>query len=136
MRPSEPDFAVWEYITITKDSRTGLVIALGGTREAASILQRNGFLDAPGPQSEYHRLPHGLPVEEERHKDTAASHALLGAGYSVHLDPALNTSARPTANARPPGAISPSSPGGPWTRAAAGRPPQSGPRSPNPMRAC
>ncbi|MEU9734479.1 hypothetical protein [Streptomyces sp. NPDC048002] len=90
MRPSEPDFAVWEYLTITKDSRTGLVIALGGTQEAAGILQRNGFLNAPGPQNEYHRLPHGLPMEEARHKATAALHALLSAGYNVHLDPALN----------------------------------------------
>ncbi|MEU6230944.1 hypothetical protein [Streptomyces sp. NPDC047042] len=57
MRQSEPDFAVLEYITITKDSRTGLVIALGGTQEAAGILQRNGFLHAPGPRGEYHRLP-------------------------------------------------------------------------------
>ncbi|MFF4256611.1 hypothetical protein ACFY1L_36040 [Streptomyces sp. NPDC001663] len=90
MTPGEPDFAVREYITITKDSRTGLVIALGGTQEAAGILQRNGFLDAPGPRGEYHRLPHHLSIEEERGKATAASHALLGAGYSVHLDPALN----------------------------------------------
>lgn len=50
MRPSEPDFAVLEYITIAKDSRTVLVIALGGT-QAASILQRNGFLDAPVPRA-------------------------------------------------------------------------------------
>lgn len=49
MRPSEPDFAVLEYITIAKDSRTGLVIALGGTQEAAGIPQRNGFLDARSP---------------------------------------------------------------------------------------
>ncbi|MFG2800458.1 hypothetical protein [Streptomyces pseudovenezuelae] len=91
MRQGEPDFAVWEYITITKDSRTGLVIALGGTREAAGILQRNGFLNAPGPRGEYHRLPLGLPAEDERHRATAASHALLAAGYSVHLAPALNT---------------------------------------------
>ncbi|WP_019070557.1 hypothetical protein [Streptomyces hokutonensis] len=40
MRQSEPDFSVLEYITITKDLRTGLVLALGGTREAAGILQR------------------------------------------------------------------------------------------------
>ncbi|MCZ0997553.1 hypothetical protein O1M63_04430 [Streptomyces mirabilis] len=91
MKPSKPDFAVWEYLTITKDSRTGLVIALGGAQEAAGILQRNGFLDTPGPRGEYHRLPLGLPVEEERRKATAASHALLAAGYSVHLDPALNS---------------------------------------------
>ncbi|MCW8379791.1 hypothetical protein [Streptomyces justiciae] len=90
MTPGEPDFAVLEYITITKDSRTGLTVALGGTQEAAGILQRNGFLDAPGPRGEYHRLPHHLSIEEERGKATAASHALLGAGYSVHLDPALN----------------------------------------------
>ncbi|WP_329295665.1 hypothetical protein [Streptomyces pseudovenezuelae] len=90
MKQTEPDFMVLEYVTITKDSRTGLVIALGGTQEAAGILQRNGFLDAPGPRGEYHRLPHHLSIEEERRKATAASHSLLGAGYSVHLDPALN----------------------------------------------
>ncbi|KUO04613.1 hypothetical protein [Streptomyces caeruleatus] len=90
MRKGEPDFAVWEYITITKDSHTKLVIALGGTQEAAGILQRNGFLNTPGPRSEYHQLPHGLPAKEESHRATAASHTLLAAGYSVHLDPALN----------------------------------------------
>ncbi|MEU6227502.1 hypothetical protein [Streptomyces sp. NPDC047042] len=90
MRQGEPDFAVLEYLTITKDSRTGLVIALGGTWEAAGILQRNGFLDAPGPRGAYHRLPHGLPAEEERRKATAASRTLLAVGYSVHLAPDLN----------------------------------------------
>jgi hypothetical protein len=35
MRHSEPEFAVWEHVTITKDPRTGLVIALGGTEQAS-----------------------------------------------------------------------------------------------------
>ncbi|MFF7981781.1 hypothetical protein ACFZDK_22085 [Streptomyces sp. NPDC007901] len=87
----EPDFRVLEYVTITKDPRTDLVVAIGGTEQAANILQRTGdFLSAPGPRGDYHRLPHGLPVEQQRLKATAASHALLAAGHSVHLDPALN----------------------------------------------
>ncbi|MFF8481996.1 hypothetical protein [Streptomyces antibioticus] len=87
----EPAFWVLEYVTITKDPRTDLVVAIGGTEPAADILQRvGGFLSAPGPRGDYHRLPHGLPVEQQRRKATAAAHALLAAGHSVHLDPALN----------------------------------------------
>ncbi|WP_234432133.1 hypothetical protein [Streptomyces sp. NRRL S-378] len=78
MKPGEPDFLVLEYVTITKDPRTGLVVAIGGTERAADILQRTGgFLTAPGPRGDYHRLPHGLPIEQQRLKATAASHALL-----------------------------------------------------------
>ncbi|MEU4486680.1 hypothetical protein AB0H94_17635 [Streptomyces purpurascens] len=96
MKQAEPDFWVLEYNTITKDPRTGLVVAIGGTEKAADILQRTGgFLSAPGPRGDYHRLPHGLPVEQQRLKATAASHALLAAGHSVHLDPALNMLATP-----------------------------------------
>jgi hypothetical protein len=95
MKPTEPEFRVMEYITITQDARTGLVIALGGTQEAAGILQRHGFLNAPGPRGEYHRLPHGLTAQDECHRATAASHTLLAAGYSVHLAPALNAFAPP-----------------------------------------
>ncbi|GAA3500733.1 hypothetical protein GCM10019016_078400 [Streptomyces prasinosporus] len=92
----EPDFWVLEYVTITKDPRTGLVVAIGGTEKAADILQRTGgFLSAPGPRGDYHRLPHGLPVEQQRLKATTASHALFAAGHSVHLDPALNALATP-----------------------------------------
>ncbi|OKI09421.1 hypothetical protein A6A06_01570 [Streptomyces sp. CB02923] len=96
MKQREPDFLVLEYVTITKDPRSGLIVALGGTERAADILQRTGgFLDAPGPRGGYHRLPHGLPVEQQRLKATAAAHALLAAGHSVHLDPALNALATP-----------------------------------------
>ncbi|QCD54267.1 hypothetical protein [Streptomyces hawaiiensis] len=96
MNPKEPDFWVLEYVTITKDARTGLVVAIGGTEKAADILQRTGgFLSAPGPRGDYHRLPHGLPIEQQRLKATTASHALLAAGHSVHLDPALNMLAIP-----------------------------------------
>ncbi|MET9556806.1 hypothetical protein [Streptomyces sp. NPDC006645] len=95
MNHGEPDFRVLEYVTITLDPRTGLVVAIGGTEQAADILQRTGFLDAPGPRGPYHRLPHGLPAGEQRRKATAASHALLATGHSVHLDPALNTFAAP-----------------------------------------
>ncbi|MFJ4703690.1 hypothetical protein ACIP6I_02350 [Streptomyces anulatus] len=91
MKQQEPDFLVLEYITITKDPRTGLVVAIGGTEKAADILQRTGaFLPAAGHHGTYHRLPHGLPVEQQRLKATTASHALLAAGHNVHLDPALN----------------------------------------------
>ncbi|MEU2776499.1 hypothetical protein ABZ646_27140 [Streptomyces sp. NPDC007162] len=91
MTQTEPDFWVLEYVTITRDPRTGLVVAVDGTEQAADILQRTGgFLSAPGPRGDYHRLPHGLPVEQQRLKATAASHALLAAGHSVYLDPALN----------------------------------------------
>jgi hypothetical protein len=37
---AEPDFFVLDYITITKDVRTDLVVAIGGTEVAADILQR------------------------------------------------------------------------------------------------
>ncbi|MEU3255949.1 hypothetical protein [Streptomyces sp. NPDC006997] len=96
MNQTEPDFWVLEYVTITKDPRTGLVVAIGGTEQAADILQRTGgFLTSPGPRGDYHRLPHGLPIEQQRLKATTASHALLAAGHSVHLDPALNMLAAP-----------------------------------------
>ncbi|WP_069627591.1 hypothetical protein [Streptomyces niveus] len=90
MTHGEPDFRVLEYVTLTKDARTGLVVAIGGTEQEADILQRSGFVNCPGPHGEYHRLPHGLTTEEQRVKATVASHALLAAGHSVHLDPALN----------------------------------------------
>ncbi|MFC9502741.1 hypothetical protein [Streptomyces sp. NPDC057002] len=98
MKQTEPDFWVLEYVTITKDPRTDLVVAIGGTEQAADILQQaGGFLTAPGPRGDYHRLPHGLPLEQQRRKATAASYALLATGHSVHLDPALNTLATPDA---------------------------------------
>jgi hypothetical protein len=95
VKHAEPDFHVVEYVTITKDTRTGLVLALGGTDQAAGILQRVGFLDAPGPRGTYHRLSRHLSVQEQRRKATAASQTLLAAGHSVHLDPILNDSAGP-----------------------------------------
>ncbi|MEW1687415.1 hypothetical protein ACIQOF_27335 [Streptomyces sp. NPDC091265] len=36
-----------------------------------------------------------MPVEHQRHGATAAAHALLLAGYSVHVAPSLNTLAAP-----------------------------------------
>ncbi len=78
MNKTEPDFWVLEYVTIAKDSRTVLIVAIGGTEQAADILQRTvGFLTAPGPRGDYHSLPHGLPIEQQRLKATTASHALL-----------------------------------------------------------
>ncbi|MFD5256836.1 hypothetical protein ACFWM5_28890 [Streptomyces bobili] len=71
-------------------------MAIGRTEQAADILQRTGgFLSAPRPRGDYHRLPHGLPIEQQRLKATTASHALLAAGHSVHLDPTLNMLATP-----------------------------------------
>lgn len=71
MKQTEPDFWVLEYVTITKGPRTDLVVAIGATDKAADILQRTGgFLSAPGPRGDYHRLPHGLPVEQQRRKAT------------------------------------------------------------------
>ncbi|MFE5162950.1 hypothetical protein ACFRNT_31485 [Streptomyces sp. NPDC056697] len=88
MKQTEPDFWVLEYVTITKDPRTGLVVAIGGTEKAADILQQTGgFLCAAGPRGDYHRLPHGLPVAQQRLKATTAAHALLAAGHSLLLDP-------------------------------------------------
>ncbi|MEW1599426.1 hypothetical protein [Streptomyces sp. NPDC093808] len=96
MNQTEPGFWVLEYVTITKDPRTGLVVAIGGTEQAADILQRTGgFLTAPGLRGDYHRLAHGLPIEQQRLKATTASHALLTAGHNVHLDPTLNMLATP-----------------------------------------
>ncbi len=96
MTVKEPYFSALEYVTITKDPRTDLVVAIGGTEKAADILQRTGgFITAPGARGDYHRLPHGLPVEQQRLKATTASHALLLAGHSVYLDPALNALATP-----------------------------------------
>jgi hypothetical protein len=88
---AEPPFFVQDYISISRDHRTQLVIALGGNEEAAGILQTTGhFLPALGPLGTYHRQPHTLPVEEQRQGATAAAQHLLLAGFSVHLDPALD----------------------------------------------
>lgn len=84
MTQSEPDFAVLEYLTITKDSRTRLVIALGGTQKAAGILQRNGFLHAPGPGAS---TTASLTASRQERRTAA----LLAAGYSVPPHPCLAT---------------------------------------------
>ncbi|MFE3249947.1 hypothetical protein [Streptomyces sp. NPDC059209] len=39
MSCEEPDFWVLEYLTLTKDPRTGLVVAVGGTEQAADTLR-------------------------------------------------------------------------------------------------
>ncbi|MCC3778733.1 hypothetical protein [Streptomyces sp. UNOB3_S3] len=92
----EPRFFVLDYITITRDPRTQLVVAIGGDNKAAGILQTlGGFVSAPGPRGPYHRQPHDLPVDQQRRGATAAAHGLLLAGFSVHLDPSLNTLATP-----------------------------------------
>lgn len=91
-----PVFYVLEYVTISRDPRTNLVVAIGGEQRAAGILQTTGgFIESPGPRGPYHRLPHTMPVEQQRHHATAAAHALLLAGFGVHLDPELNTLGQP-----------------------------------------
>ncbi|MEU0305362.1 hypothetical protein [Streptomyces cyaneofuscatus] len=95
-RDNEPTFFALDYVTITRDPRTQLVVAIGGDAGAAGILQTvGGFRSAPVAGRDYHRLPHHMPVEHQRHGATAAAHALLLAGYSVHLDPSLNTLTAP-----------------------------------------
>ncbi|MFI7560800.1 hypothetical protein ACIBVM_02965 [[Kitasatospora] papulosa] len=75
-----------EYVTITKDPRIDLVLAIGGTDKAADILQRtDGFFSAAA--GAYDGFPHGLPIEQQL-RATTASHSLRAAGHSVHLDPA------------------------------------------------
>ncbi|OEV27509.1 hypothetical protein AN219_22735 [Streptomyces nanshensis] len=88
---TEPQFFVQDYITISRDHRTELVIALGGNDKAAGILQSMGhFLPSPGPLGTYHRQPRTLPVDAQRQGATAATQHLLLAGFSVHLDPSLD----------------------------------------------
>jgi hypothetical protein len=90
-REPEPQFFVQDYISISRDHRTDLVIALGGNERTAGILQTAGhFLPAAGPLGTYHRQPHTLPVDEQRQGATAAAQQLLLAGFSVHLDPSLD----------------------------------------------
>ncbi|ALO96688.1 hypothetical protein SHL15_5624 [Streptomyces hygroscopicus subsp. limoneus] len=88
---SEPTFFVLDYVTITRDPKTQLVVAIGGDERAEGILQTaGGFISAAGPRGPYQRQPHTMPVEQQRQGATAAAHALLLAGFSVHLDPTLN----------------------------------------------
>ncbi|WP_282698154.1 hypothetical protein [Streptomyces sp. CC208A] len=87
----EPEFLLPHYVTITRDPRTQLVLAVGGDQRAAGILQTTGgFTRHPGPSTYYHRLPVTMPVEQQRLGTTTASYALLAAGYSTFLDPSLN----------------------------------------------
>lgn len=95
---AEPDFFLQDYITTSPSPKKSVPgwSWNGGSEQAESILQQTGgFLDASGIGRGYHRLPHGLPVEQQRLKATSAPHALLAAGHSVHLDPALNILSTP-----------------------------------------
>ncbi|MFJ7589464.1 hypothetical protein ACIQZO_19210 [Streptomyces sp. NPDC097617] len=92
----EPSFAILSYVTITRDPRTEVVLTSGCTPEAAEILETVGhFVEVPGPRGPFHRQPQGLDVNRQRHYATAAAQALLVAGFSVYLDPSLNTLAAP-----------------------------------------
>ncbi|MFI9210215.1 hypothetical protein ACIGW7_19015 [Streptomyces sp. NPDC053253] len=93
---TEPEFLLPRYVTITRDPRTQLVLAIGGNQRAPGILQTTGgFTQYPGPSIHYHRQPVTMPVERQRIGATAAAYALLAAGYSVYLAPDLNVLATP-----------------------------------------
>ncbi|MGW2585817.1 hypothetical protein ACWCYZ_31610 [Streptomyces virginiae] len=89
----EPDFLVLGYVTITRDPRTQLVVTSRCTPEASGILETVGRFRDGGVQ--YLRQPHDMPVDQQRHYATAAAQALLLSGFSVYLDPSLNTLATP-----------------------------------------
>lgn len=63
MNQTEPDFWVLEYVTITKDPRTELVVAIGGTEKAADILHARNYAarapatPAPAPPPSFTRPP-------------------------------------------------------------------------------
>lgn len=83
-----------EYVTITKDPRTDLVLpSAAPTRRPTSSSETDGFLSAAARA--YDGFPHGLPIEQRQLRATTASHSLRAAGHSVHLDPALNTLSTP-----------------------------------------
>ncbi|WP_405734821.1 hypothetical protein OG607_41160 [Streptomyces sp. NBC_01537] len=133
----EPQFAVLDYITISRDPRTQLVVAIGGHDRSAGILQTiGGFVSVFGPRGDYHRQPHTMPVDQQRQGATAAAHALLLAGFSVHLDPPSIPSAHPAATGRPPTATSTSSPSAPARPPTTAMSPPCCPRSPRPMTDC
>ncbi|MET8709601.1 hypothetical protein ACFXOL_06845 [Streptomyces californicus] len=137
-RDDEPTFFALDYVTITRDPRTQLVVAIGGDARAAGILQTaGGFYSAPVAGRDYHRLPHHPPVEHQRHGATAAAHALLLAAYSVHLDPALNTlTASAAEQVTPPATTSTDSPSAPASPRPTRTSPPSWPRSPPRRRDC
>ncbi|NUS85373.1 MAG: hypothetical protein HOY75_22255 [Streptomyces sp.] len=100
----EPDFFVLDYITITRDPRTKLVVAIGGDERVAGILQTaGGFIDAPGPRGPYHRQPHTMAVDQQR---TGATAAALALGHRL----AAASNRRPPPGARPAPADRPSLP--------------------------
>ncbi|PZG83623.1 hypothetical protein C1I97_34605 [Streptomyces sp. NTH33] len=76
-----------DYITITRNTRTGLVVAIGGDEQEAGVLQAASFIPVPGPCGGYHRLPHHLPIAQQPSQSPAASQALLSAGCGAHHDP-------------------------------------------------
>ncbi|MGW3009594.1 hypothetical protein ACWC9R_12260 [Streptomyces sp. NPDC001219] len=124
-REEEPRFFVLEYVTITRDPRTQLVVAIGGDERAAGILQTTGgFISAPGPRGPYHRQPHSLPVDQQRAGATAAAHALLLAGVSVHLARRSTPSPPPRETGRPRSATSTRSPNAPMQPSMTARSPR------------
>ncbi|MFD9224872.1 hypothetical protein ACFWDI_33850 [Streptomyces sp. NPDC060064] len=83
------------YVTITRAPHPVGPRHRRRPRAAGIVQTAGGFHSASGAARNYHRLPHHLPAEEQRHGATAAAHALLLAGYSVQLAPSPNTLTAP-----------------------------------------
>ena len=83
----EPGSDVLEYVTITKDPHSELVVAVGGTEYAADFLQRESFLPVPGLRAGCHHLPHYLTPEVQRLCAIAAWRALRTDGFSAYSTP-------------------------------------------------
>ena len=74
---AEPPFVVLDYVTIPRDSKTQLVVAVGGDERAKGILQTVGsFISAAGPRGPYQRQPHSMPVEQQRQGARTSAPAL------------------------------------------------------------
>ncbi|MFI5804370.1 hypothetical protein [Streptomyces sp. NPDC051561] len=59
------------------------MLARGGDIEAEALLQRKGFIPVVRAHDRFHRLPHGLDVEEEVRRASRAVALLTGLGYHV-----------------------------------------------------
>ncbi|MEU4173762.1 hypothetical protein [Streptomyces sp. NPDC026589] len=96
MKQTEPDFWVVEYATTTLDPRTDLVIAIGGTEEAADILQRTGgFLSAAEP-----RPPGGVGPGGTYMANLADEY---GTDVEIHIKALTTTIHADTPTGAPPG---------------------------------
>ncbi|MFE9308102.1 hypothetical protein ACFYM5_10415 [Streptomyces sp. NPDC006706] len=78
-----------DYITITRNTWTGLVVAIGGDEQEAGVLQAASFTPVPRPCGGYHRLPHHLPIAQRPSQSPAASTSLSrpdAASATAHAD--------------------------------------------------